>query len=103
MRGGSGVHLIIAYHPPGASGGLLPAHPMVPTLAVTEAGAGGSAAEEEAQQEEVDVLLPPGAPASWLGLLLRAVGAVASGARAPHALRLANVDFQLARGGAVSL
>ena len=98
--GGAGVHLIIAYRPPGKAGGLLPAHPMVPTLAVTEAGAGDA---QDGTEEDVDVLLPPDAPASWLGVLLKAVGAIASGARAPHAQRLANVDFQIARGGAVSL
>ena len=99
---GAGPHLVVAWRP--AHLGALTGHPMVPVLAVqidTDGEGGGG--DEGGGSGAADVTLPASRPHEWLSLLLGAMAAVASGERAPLALRHGNVDFQLPRGGAVSL
>ena len=107
--GASGVHLMLAWRArdaPSPTG-----HPMIPmlTLALAEPGVPPSspAAHAAAAAEPpsfADVLLPPGGqPSEWCGLVLDRMAQLASGAYTPLAMAHGNVDFQIARGTAVSL
>ena len=92
--GATGVHVVLAWRPDGAA--APPGHPLIPMLTVSLGGAAASA----------DIVLPlDGEPASWLVAILTRVSELASGAYTPLVMREAelNVDFQIPRGGAVSL
>ena len=88
---GAGLHAVVAWRP--AVCGAVTGHPMVPVLSVQLDDAGVAA----------DVLLPAARPHEWLQVLLGQLAAVAGGELTPIALRSGNVDFQIPRGGAVSL
>ena len=102
--GASGVRALLAWRWAGAPS---PAgHPLVPMLTIAldeekqaaSGGAGGGAVPY------ADVLLPPAAGAvEWSRLVLERLCALASGEYMPLAFAHGNVDFQLPRGGAVSL
>jgi altronate dehydratase len=96
--GASGVHMMIAWRPPAAPAPT--GHPMVPLLSV--------ALEEEAAVASTtpyaDVILPRRSdPSRWNELLLERMRQLASGEYEPLARSQGNVDFQIARGTAVSL
>jgi len=88
---GAGLHAVVAWRP--ASCGAVTGHPMVPVVSVQLDDADVAA----------DVLLPAARPHEWLQLIVGVLAAVAGGELVPIALRTGNVDFQIPRGGAVSL
>ena len=58
----------------------------------------------QGQGAAADVLLPPAVGADgWSQLVLERLGELASGSYTPQTFEHGNVDFQLPRGGAVSL
>ena len=102
--GASGVHVLLAWRP---KGGPTPTgHPMLPMLSVALAPApdDGAAAVSSGGNAAADVLLPPNADAAeWGRLILERVAELASGRYTPLVFASGNVDFQIARGHAVSL
>ena len=105
--GASGVRALLAWRWPGAAA---PAgHPLVPMLTIGLQGeapssSSSSSSSSAAAAAAADVLLPPGAGAdAWSRLVLERLSHLASGQYTPQAFEHGNVDFQLPRGGAVSL
>ena len=97
--GASGVHMLLAWRYKGMPS---PAgHPMVPmlTIALEEEEGGCASAVPYA-----DVMLRPSDGAvEWSKAVLERVQSLASGEYTPLCFEYANVDFQIARGAAVSL
>ena len=103
--GASGVRALVAWRwagTPAPSG-----HPMVPmlTLAIEDE----DVTQQDSNTDEgieplADVMLPPGAgAAAWSERVLERLRALASGDYTPLVFRHGNCDFQIPRGGAVSL
>ena len=112
--GASGLHLLLAWRGrgmPAPSG-----HPMVPMLTIALLEEEEEEEEEQQQDQEegrrrsvvdatyADVRLPRNAGAvEWCRLVLERIQSLASGEYVPLAFANANVDFQIARGSAISL